>query len=166
MILGMSLETYTVVHVIISLVALISGFVVLVGLIRSERMDGWTALFLATTVLTSATGFGFPFNQLLPSHIVGIVSLVLLAIAVVARYLYRLAGAWRWIYVVTAMTALYLNLFVAIIQAFGKIPPLNALAPTQSEPPFEIVQAAVLVLFVLVTIWAARAFAPEPQRLA
>src|SRR5262249_31563941 len=122
-------------------------------------------LFLITTAATSATGYGFPVEHLMPSHIVGAVSLLVLLIAVVARYFFRLRGAWRWIYVVTAMIALYLNVFVLIVQAFRKVPWLNSLAPNQSEPPFKITQLVVLVLFVLVTIVAAVRFR-IPQRVA
>jgi len=111
MVLGMSLATFTLVHVLISLAGIGSGFIVLYGLLSSRRFDSWTAIFLATTVLTSVTGFLFPVEHLLPSHIVGIVSLVVLAIAILARYALRLAHAWRWIYVVCAVLALYLNVF-------------------------------------------------------
>jgi hypothetical protein len=160
MVFGMSLATYTLLHVIISLIGLASGYVVVVGLLSSQRMPGWTALFLITTVLTSVTGFGFPFDQLLPSHIFGIISLIVLAVAILALYAFRLAGAWRWIYVVGAMIALYLNTFVGIVQAFLKIPALNALAPTQSEPPFAIAQGVALLIFVVLTIVAAFKFRP------
>src|SRR5271154_3745642 len=122
MILGMSLSTFTLVHVIISLVGIGSGFIVLYGLLTGKRLDGWTALFLATTVATSVTGFFFPFDHLLPSHKVGIISLVVLAIAIVARYALHLAGAWRRIYVITAIIALYLNVFVLVVQSFEKVP--------------------------------------------
>jgi hypothetical protein len=161
MVFGLSLGTYTVLHIIISLIGITSGLVVMVGMLRSQRLAGWTALFLASTVLTSVTGFGFPFNELLPSHIVGIISLVVLAIAIAALYLFRLAGAWRWVYVVTALAALYLNTFVGVVQAFGKISALNALAPTQSEPPFAIAQGLVLLAFVVITVLAAMRFRPS-----
>src|SRR5712664_1752610 len=118
MILGMSLSTLTVVHVLLSLIGLGSGLVVVLGLLGGKRLDGWTALFLATTVATSATGFLFPFDHLLPSHIVGITSLLVLAVAILARYQFRLAGGWRRAYVVCAVLALYLNAFVAVVQAF------------------------------------------------
>jgi hypothetical protein len=147
-------------HVWMSLIGLVAGVVVLAGLIRSRRMEGWNVLFLATLVMTGATGFGLPAGGILPSHIVGAISLVLLAVAIAARYAGHLAGPWRWVYVVTAMAALYLNAFVAVVQAFGKIPRLNALAPTQSEPPFAIAQGVLLVLFVILTVWAARAYRP------
>jgi hypothetical protein len=162
MVLGMSLATFTLVHVIISLVAIVSGLVVMFGLLGSNRMSGLTALFLATTILTTVTGFFFPFTQLLPSHMIGILSLVLLAIACFALYGQRLSGAWRWIYVLTAMISLYLNVFVLIIQSFLKIGPLHALAPSvpPSEPPFAVVQGIVLVFFIIVIIGAVRRFRP------
>src|SRR6266581_6191621 len=121
MILGMSLSTFTTVHVIISLIAIVSGIIVMFGLLGSNRMPGLTAIFLLSTILTSATGFLFPFTQLLPSHMIGIISLVLLAIACIALYAMQLAGPWRWIYVVTALVSLYLNVFVLVIKRFLKI---------------------------------------------
>jgi hypothetical protein len=162
MILGMSLATFTVLHVVISLIGIVSGFLVLFGLFGSNRMPGMSALFLLTTILTSATGFLFPFEKLLPSHVVGIISLVLLAIACFALYVRKLSGAWRWIYTLTAMIALYLNVFVLVIQSFLKIAPLHALAPSvpPSEPPFAIVQGIVLVLFVAAIVRAVRRFRP------
>jgi hypothetical protein len=148
MILGMSTATFTLVHVLISLAGIGMGLVVLFGLLARKRLDGWTAAFLVTTVATSVTGFGFPFDHLLPSHIVGIISLVVLALAIVARYPLGLAGAWRRTYVITATIALYFNVFVLVVQSFQKVPALRALAPTQSEPPFAIAQGAVLLLFI------------------
>jgi len=164
MILGMSLPTFTLVHVIISLIAIVSGVIVMSGLLGSNRRPSMTAIFLLFTILTSATGFLFPFEKLLPSHMVGILSLVLLAIACIALYAMKLSGPWRWIYVVTAMTSLYLNVFVLVIQAFLKVPTLHALAPSvpPSEPPFAIIQGIVLVFFVLVIIGAVRRFRPMP----
>ncbi len=159
MIFGMT--TYTFVHVVISLVGIVSGLVVLLGLVAANRLNGWTVLFLVTTVATCLTGFGFPFVQLLPSHIVGIITLVALTLAIFARYGHRLAGAWRWIYVLGAVVALYLNVFVLIVQAFMKVPGLNALAPTQSEPPFLVTQVVVLVIFILLGIVAALRFRNE-----
>jgi hypothetical protein len=155
---GMSLETYTLVHVLISLVAIGSGLVVLFGLIAAKRLDGWTAVFLATTVATSVTGFGFPFDHLLPSHKVGFISLVVLAIAIAARYAFRLRGAWRHVYVACAAIALYLNVFVGVVQSFLKIPALKAVAPKQTEAPFVVSQAIVLVLFVVLAVVAAIRF--------
>jgi hypothetical protein len=165
MVIGMSLPTFTLVHVLISLVGIVSGLLVLYGLIKGKRFDGGTALFLATTVLTSLTGFLFPFTHLLPSHIVGMISLVALAIAIVARYPLHLAGSWRSIYVVSAVLALYLNVFVLVVQSFLKIPPVHALAPTQKEPPFLIVQLVVMAIFIGLGIFAVKGFrapaAPE-----
>ena len=165
MVLGMSLATFTQLHVILSLIGIGAGIVVLFGMLRGKRLPGWTALFLATTVLTSATGFLFPFQQLLPSHIVGIISLVALAIALFALYVRRLAGSWRWIYVATAVFSLYLNCFVGVVQAFLKQPFLKPLAPTQTEPPFVIAQAIVLLIFVVLGFLAVRRFHPAMGRL-
>jgi hypothetical protein len=156
--LGLSLETFTVIHVLISLAGIASGLVVLHGMLKGEPRGQWTMLFLTTTILTSVSGFGFPFAGLLPSHITGVVSLIVLAIALFALYAFRLEGPWRWVYVVASMTALYLNVFVLVAQAFQKIPALNALAPNGSEPPFVIAQAVVLLIFVALTILAARRF--------
>jgi hypothetical protein len=162
MVLGMSLATFTLLHVIISLIAIVTGLVVMFGLLGSRRMPGLTAIFLLFTILTSVTGFLFPFAQLLPSHMIGILSLVLLAIACMALYAMQLAGVWRSIYVVTAMTSLYLNVFVLIIQGFLKVPALHALAPSvpPAGPVFAVVQGIVLVFFVLVIIGAWRRFKP------
>ena len=164
MVLGMSLSTFTAVHVIISLIGILSGLIVMVGMLSAKRMNGMTALFLLTTVLTSVTGFGFPFTHLLPSHKVAIISLVALAIAILARYSFHMAGNWRWIYVATAMIALYLNVFVLVVQSFEKVPALRALAPTQSEPPFLAAQLVVLALFIVLTIFAVKKFHPDPSR--
>jgi hypothetical protein len=158
-----TLATYTAVHVVISLLGIASGLVVAAGLLRSRRLELATQVFLSTTVLTSVTGFGFPFDHLLPSHIVGALSLAVLAVAIFARYGRRLAGAWRPAYVVTAMLALYFNVFVLVVQSFMKVPALHALAPTQSEPPFGIAQLAVLVLFIVATVMAVRAFKPASR---
>jgi len=168
MILGMSLSTFVTVHVIISLIGIVAGIIVMIGLLGSNRMPGLTAIFLLFTILTSATGFLIPpllSEKLLPSHIVGILSLVLLAIACVALYGMKISGAWRSVYVVTAMTSLYLNVFVLIIQAFLKVPALHALAPSvpPSGPPFAIIQGIVLVFFVIVIIGAVRRFRPMPS---
>jgi hypothetical protein len=162
MVLGMSLATLTTVHVIISLIGIVSGIIVMVGLLGSNRMPGMTAIFLLFTILTSATGFLFPFAELLPSHMIGILSLVLLALACIALYVMKFSGPWRGVYVVTAMTSLYLNLFVLVVQAFLKVPALHALAPSvpPSEPPFATVQGIVLVFFVIVIIGAVRRFRP------
>ena len=161
MILGMSTVTYTFLHVFISLIGIGSGLAVIYGFLTGRRFDRVTALILITTVLTSVTGFGFPFEHLLPSHKVGIISLIVLAIAIPARYVFHLQHAWRWIYVVTAIAALYFNVFVVVVQSFIKVGALNALAPTQSEPPFMITQAAVLVIFVVIGIGALICFRPS-----
>ena len=161
MMLGMSLSTFTTVHVLISLLGIGSGFAVLLGLFSAKRVNGLTALFLLTTVLTSVTGFGFPFTHLLPSHKVAIISLVVLAIAILARYSFHMVGKWRWIYVVTAMLALYLNLFVLVFQSFEKVPALKAMAPTQSEPPFLVAELAVMAIFIVLTIFAVKKFHPD-----
>jgi hypothetical protein len=162
MILGMSLATFTLVHVIISLVAIVAGLVVMFGMLGSRRPGGLTAIFLLLTILTSATGFLFPFTQLLPSHMVGILSLVLLAIACIALYAMKLGGPWRWIYALTALLSLYFNVFVLVIQGFLKIPALTAIAPGNppSGPVFAVVQGVVLVFFVLMIIGAIRRFRP------
>ncbi len=167
MILGMSLSTFVTVHVIISLIGIVAGIIVMFGLLGSNRMPGLTAIFLLFTILTSATGFLIPpllYEKLLPSHMIGILSLVLLAIACIALYGMRLAGAWRWIYAVTALLSLYFNVFVLVIQGFLKVPALHALAP--GEPPggpvFAVVQLIMLVFFVIVIIGAVRRFRPMP----
>ena len=165
MILGMSLETFVLIHVIISLIAIVAGIIVMFGMLGSNRMPGLTAIFLLLTILTSATGFLIPSlvsEKLLPSHIIGALSLVLLAIACIALYAMRLAGSWRWIYVLTALLALYFNVFVLVIQSFLKIPALTALAPGNppSGPVFAVVQGIVLVFFVIMIIGAWRRFRP------
>jgi hypothetical protein len=161
MILGMSLATFTTVHVIISLIAIVSGIVVVIGMLGANRMPGWTAVFLLFTVLTSVTGFLFPLSSLTPAAIFGIISLVTLAIALFALYGKHLDGAWRWIYVVTAMLALYLNVFVLVVQSFQKLSFLQPLAPTQSEPPFAVAQIVVLAAFVVLGWLAVKRFHPE-----
>jgi hypothetical protein len=162
MILGMSLATFTTVHVAISLIAIVAGLVVMGGMLGSNRQPALTAIFLLFTILTSATGFLFPFTQLLPSHMIGILSLVLLAIACIALYGMKLSGPWRWIYVLTALVSLYFNVFVLVIQSFLKVPALTALAPGNppSGPVFAVVQGIVLLFFILVIIGAVRRFRP------
>jgi hypothetical protein len=165
MILGMSTATFILVHVIISLIAIVAGIVVMFGMLGSKRQDGLTAIFLLFTILTSATGFVIQpllSEKLLPSHMIGILSLVLLAIACIALYVMKLVGPWRWIYVVTALVSLYLNVFVLVIQSFLKVPFLHALAPSvpPAEPPFAVVQGIVLVFFVVMIIGAWRRFRP------
>ena len=158
MVLGMSLSTFTLLHVIISLAGLGSGFIVLYGMLNSKRLDGWTAIFLTTTALTSVTGFMFPFEGFKPSYVLAAISLMVLAIAIVARYTFRMAGAWRGTYVITAAFALYFSCFVAVAQAFTKIPALHVLAPTQKEPPFAVAQLLVLGIFVWLTYKATNRF--------
>ncbi|KRQ00277.1 hypothetical protein ACNJX9_04455 [Bradyrhizobium sp. DASA03076] len=165
MVLGMSLQAFTLVHVVISLIAIAAGLVVMFGLLGSKPMPGLTAIFLLFTILTNATGFLFPFKQLLPSYIIAGISLVLLAIACIALYGMNLKGVWRPIYIVTAMISLYFNVFVLIIQSFLKIPALAALAPAvppapPSGPVFAVVQGIVLVFFVVLTIGAWRRYRP------
>ena len=156
MIWGMTVSTFTSLHVVLSLIGIGAGLVVLFGLLGGRRHGGGNTLFLVATVATSVTGFAFPTTRLLPSHVVGIISLVVLAVALLARYPMRLAGPWRRIYVVSAAIALYLNVFVAVTQAFMKVPALNALAPTQSEPPFAVAQLVVLALFIALTLVAVK----------
>jgi hypothetical protein len=151
-----NLATYTLVHVAISLVGIGSGLIVLFGLLGGKRLNASTAVFLATTVATSVTGYGFPFTHLLPSHIVGAISLLVLAVATYARYGRHLAGNWRGTYVICAVAALYFNVFVLVVQSFLKVPALHALAPTQSEPPFAVAQLVVLVLFIVLGTLAVR----------
>jgi hypothetical protein len=160
MILGMSTATFTLVHVVLSLIGIVSGIVVLRGMIAADRLAGWTALFLATTVATSVTGFCFSTATFDPPKVVGIISLQALAVAIIALYGRHLAGSWRWIYAAGAVLALYLNCFVAVVQAFQKLPFLRPLAPTQSEPPFMIAQTVVLVLFIVLGGIAAGRFHP------
>jgi glucose-6-phosphate-specific signal transduction histidine kinase len=166
MILGMTTSTFTLLHVVISLIGIGSGFIVVYGLLKGKRLDGWTALFLTSTVATSVTGFAFPFEHLLPSHKVGMISLVVLAIAILARYAFHLAGGWRRIYVISAVIALYLNVFVLVVQSFLKVPALKALAPTQKEPPFLVAQLVVLALFVVLGIFAVKRFRNGPVHAA
>ena len=164
MIWGMSAATFTLVHVVLSLVGIGAGLIVMSGLLAGRLLHGWTALFLVTTVATSVTGFGFPVDHLLPSHIVGIISLVVLAVAIVALYGLHLRGVWRWIYVVCAAVALYLNVFVGVVQAFLRVPVLRAVAPHQTEPPFVITQLVVLAVFIVLTIVAAKRFGSAPPK--
>jgi hypothetical protein len=152
--------TFTGLHTWLSLVALVAGVFVVIGLIGNRTRPLWTVLFLAAAVATSVTGFGFPFTRFLPSHGVGVVALVILAVASLARYGFRYAGAWRWIYAAASVASLYLLVFVAIAQAFQKVPSLARLAPTASEPPFVITQLVVLALFAGLGIAAARTFQP------
>jgi hypothetical protein len=162
----MILNAFTLFHVVISLIGIASGFVVVYGLLSSKRLDGWTAIFLSTTIATSVTGFLFPVHHFMPSHGVGIVSLMVLAFSVLARYRHRLEGGWRRTYAITAVIALYLNFFVLIVQLFEKVPALKELAPTQTEPPFVIAQSAVLLLFTFLAVRSAMKFHGEPLHSA
>lgn len=161
MIAGLSIENFTILHTAISLIAIASGLIVLAGMLRARRLPGWTAVFLVTTILTSVTGFMFPINGLTPAIVFGLISIVILVIALAALYLKHLSGAWRWIYVTTALVALYLNVFVLIVQSFQKLPALQKLAPTQSEPPFLIAQAVALIAFLILGAMATRKFRPD-----
>ena len=163
MILGMSLSNFTLFHVVLSLVGIGAGGVVIVGMLYARRLEGWTALFLATTVATSVTGFMFKSAAIGPPHIVGLFSLIVLAIGLAALYKYQLAGRWRWIYVIAAVLALYLNVFVGVAQAFQKVLFLHRLAPAGSEPPFVIAQTVVLLAFLVIGVGAIKRF---PKRIA
>jgi hypothetical protein len=160
MILGMSTATFTSIHVALSLIGIVSGIIVLFGWLNGKSLAGWTVLFLVTSVATSATGYGFPTDGILPSHVVGGISLAALAVAILALYGYLLAGVWRSIYLASAMLALYLNCFVGVVQAFRKVPVLESLAPTQSEPPFLVAQIIVMALFIVLGYLAAKRFHP------
>ncbi len=152
------LPAFTLVHVYVSLIGIASGLVVACGLLASKRLDGWTAQFLASTAASVVTGFLLPAHRLLPSHVFGILTTIALALAIYARYSRHFAGAWRVTYVVSVMIALYLNVFILIVQLFEKEPALEALAPTRNEPPFKVTQLAVLALFFVLTIVAAIRF--------
>ncbi len=161
MILGLSVYAFTVLHVVISLIAIAAGLSVVAGMLRSDSVSAWTAVFLTTTVLTVATGFLFPITAFTPALGVGIVCAVALAAALMALYGFHLAGPWRLTYIVAAIFALYLNAFVAVVQAFQKLPWLHALAPTQSEPAFVAAQTALLIVFVVLGVLGARRFYPQ-----
>ncbi len=152
------LPAFTIVHVAFSLVAIASGFVVVFAMIANKQLNGCTAFFLATTILTSVTGFGFPINGMTPGIAFGIISLVVLAAVIYARYPRHLAGIWRRVFVIGAVFAFYLNFIVLIIQSFLKVPALHALAPNQSEPPFMIVQIVSLVAFIVLGTLAVKQF--------
>ncbi len=160
----MILHIYTIFHTALSLVGIATGFVVLIGLLTGKRLDGWTKWFLITTAATTVTGFFFPFHDVTPAIKLGILSTIVLAIAIYARYAKHLAGAWRWVYVITALVAFYFNVFVLIVQSFQKIPALKVMAPTQTEPPFAITQLVTLVLFLILIVIAAIRFRIEPPR--
>jgi hypothetical protein len=165
MVFGLTLATYTLIHVLISLAAIASGFIVVLGLLTGRRLDKWTAFYLLMTAATSITGFGFPFIKFLPSHVFSIISLALLVPTLYARYSRNLLGAWRWIYIVGAVVLLYLNVFVLIVQLFVKVPAITALAPTQTEPPFALAQGAALVLFLVLGFFSVRRFHQSPVSL-
>jgi hypothetical protein len=160
MILGMSIPAFTLLHVIITLIAIGSGLIAVGGMFASDRLPGTSALFLFTTILTSVTGFLFPIHGFTPALGVGIVSCAILAVALLAYYGKHLTGAWRWIYVVAAIASLYLNVFVLVVQSFIKVAALNVLAPTQSEPPFVTAQVSVMLIFILIGIVATIGFGP------
>ena len=164
MVLGMSVVTFTVLHVNISLVGIVTGLVAVLGMLSAKRLPIWTAVFLATTVLTSVTGFMFPFTTVKPSHIFGDISLVLLASAVIGLYRFNLAGPWRRVHVITALVSLSLNVFVLVVQSFQKVPFLAPLAPTGTEPPFAVAQLLVLVVFIWLGFKAVRGFHPGSLR--
>lgn len=165
MILGMSVGAFTILHVIITLIAIGSGLIVVGGMFASNRLPVTTALFLFTTILTSVTGFLFPIHGFTPALGVGIVACVILAVALFALYKERLVGPWRRIYVIAAVASLYLNVFVLVVQSFVKVSALNALAPTQTEPPFVVTQAVVLAIFVLITLIAVIKFRPPKTQM-
>jgi hypothetical protein len=161
MILGMSTSTYTILHVLISFVGIGSGLAVMYGMLRAHRLNGITMLFVVSTALTSLTGFAFPNEHITPGIVIGILSLIVLAIAIVGRYVMHMQGAWRAIYVITAAIALYFNCFVLIAQSFEKVPALHALAPNGKEPPFAIAQLCLLVLFIVLTVMSVKRFHVE-----
>jgi hypothetical protein len=167
MVLGMSIQTFTMLHVIISLIGIATGLIVVWGMLTGNRYEGWTAVFLASTILTSVTGFMFPapLSPLLPSQITGIISLVVLLPTLLALYTFKLAGFWRWVYIGGAVLALYLNVFVGVVQAFLKIGFLQPLAPTQAELPFLVAQIVVLLLFCALGVIAVMRFRPEPAEV-
>jgi hypothetical protein len=160
----MILQIYTIIHTLISLVAIFTGLVVLFGMLGRKRLDGYTKWFLNTAVATTVTGFFFPFHGLTPAITLGIITVPVLAITIYARYPKQLAGHWRWIYVIGAVMSLYFNLFVLVVQVFEKVPSLRAIAPTQTESPFKLTQLIVLVLSILFGIVALIRFHPEPAR--
>ena len=162
----MILHIYTIIHTLISLIAIGTGFVVLFGLLAGKRLDGWTKWFLVTAVATTVTGFFFPFHSLTPAFKLGIISSIVLVITIIARYPKRLTGAWRWSYTIGAVISLYFNLFVLVVQAFEKVPFLHSMAPTQTEGPFKLTQLVFLALFIMLGIAAVKRFRPEPARAA
>jgi hypothetical protein len=162
MILGMSLSAFTTFHVALSLIGIASGLVVVLGMLSSYRLNAVTLLFLITTVLTSLTGFLFPFHGVTPGIVIGILSMVLLVAAILARYSFHMAGHWRAAYVICSVIALWFNVFIFIVQSFEKVPSLHALAPTQTEPPFKLAQLVALVVFIVLGVFAVKKFHPAP----
>jgi hypothetical protein len=166
MILGMSTVLFTGIHVLLSLIGIATGFLVIFGMIGRRKLPSWTAWFFVTNVLTDFTGFLFPFKGITPGIIIGVLSLVVLGIAVIGHYVQRLAGTWRARYVIAAAIALYFNVFVLIVQSFEKIPALRAIAPTQAAAPFGITQLAALLLIIVLTVVAYRRFRPVVPGMA
>jgi hypothetical protein len=162
MVLGMTLPVFTYVHVAFSLIGILSGIVVVLGMVRNMRLDKVTALFLVTTVLTSVTGFFFPFKGVTPAIILGILSLIVLFFAILARHTFHMLGKWRWIYVVSSVVALWFNFFVLIAQSFMKVPALHALAPKGSEPPFLVAQVLAMIGYIVLGYFAVKKFHPAP----
>jgi hypothetical protein len=165
MILGLPASTFTLLHVIISLIAIATGLVAAAGLLQRRLIPRWTGVFLTTTVATSVTGFFFH-SKFGPPQAVGVISLIVLAMAIYALFVRKLTARWRTVYVVSAVLSLYLNVFVAVVQTFQKIAPFHALAPTQTEPPFAVAQGTVLLVFVIAGVAAVRRFRPAPSGLA
>lgn len=163
MIFGMSLATFTLLHVVLSLIGIAAGFVVILGMIPSKRLPLWTAVFLVTTILTSVTGFLFPIKGITPGIVLGVLSMIVLGLAVVARYGGNFEGRWRGTYVVSTLLAQFFNVFVLVVQSFEKVPVLHAMAPTQTEGPFKIAQLAALVLFVVLGVLTYRNFRPNSR---
>ena len=159
------LQIYTIIHTLLSLIAIFTGLIVVFGMLAGNRLNGWTKWFLFTAVATTITGFFFPFHGFTPGIGLGIISLPFLALTIFARYPKQLVGAWRWIYVIGAVICLYFNLFVAVVQSFEKIPALHAMAPTQTESPFKLTQLSVLALSIVFAIVAVIRFRPEPVRV-
>jgi len=166
MIFGIPTSTFTLIHVLLSLAGISTGFIVVMGLIAGKRFDGWTVIYIVTSMATCVTGFLFPFDQLLPSHVLGLLSLLMIVIAIWARYWFYLAGVWRRIYVLAIAISLYLNVFAAIVQAFRKVPALKAMAPTLTETPFVTAQLVNLGIFVVLSILAGKRFRVNHQRTA
>jgi hypothetical protein len=161
MILGLSLVQFTYLHVFMSLIGIGAGIFIIFGLLTSRRLSILTSLFLITTVLTSVTGFLYPFNGMTPGIVLGILSMIVLILAIIGLYVRKLAGAWRGIYVVSVIVAFYFNFFVLVSQAFDKVPALHVVAPSQKSPGFVITQLAVLLIFILLTARAVKKFHPE-----